>query len=64
LLLANFRARFYYVDERKADGKPVYSAVDGPAHAEFFGSLIDGTGSAPALATFVKGKGYVSFQKQ
>ncbi|KAK3678222.1 hypothetical protein LTR78_002318 [Recurvomyces mirabilis] len=53
---------FYYVDERKADGSPkVNPYVSGPAHAEFFAGLVDGSLKAPWHATFVEGKGYQAF---
>ena len=50
--------RFYYADERKADGSPVYSAVDGPAHASFYTELAEGKSQGPWQQTFVKGFGY------
>jgi len=54
--------RFYYVDERKADGSPIGTEVTAQAHADFFAELIDRTaGEVPFLATFVDGKGYVKF---
>ena len=55
--------RFFYVDERKANGASGGSTIDGPAHAEFFASLLDADQSVPVLATFVPGKGYVHFPK-
>lgn len=54
---------FYYVDERKADGNPKGTAIDGEAHADFFLSLVDGSVDAPWHATFVQGEGYKSFSK-
>lgn len=50
--------RFYYADERKADGSPVYSAVDGPAHAAFYTELAEVKSQGPWQQTFVKGFGY------
>ncbi|KAJ8106076.1 hypothetical protein ONZ43_g7184 [Nemania bipapillata] len=53
--------RFFYVDERYEDGKSKGSAIDGPAHADFYVQLASHEGNVPALATFVKDKGYVGF---
>jgi hypothetical protein len=55
--------RFYFADERKEDGSPVYSDIDGPAHANFYMQLIEGKTQTQGTwnATFVKGKGYVRF---
>jgi len=53
----------HYVDERTSEGAPAYSKINGPAHAEFFLGLIDGSVKAPWNATFVKGEGYKSFPK-
>ncbi|KAG6364699.1 hypothetical protein INS49_006303 [Diaporthe citri] len=50
--------KFYYADERNADGSAVYSAVDGPAHANFYTELAEGTSQGPWQQTFVKGVGY------
>ncbi|KAL2869511.1 uncharacterized protein BJX67DRAFT_347500 [Aspergillus lucknowensis] len=53
--------RFFYADERAADGKSIGQALDGPAHAEFFAQLVEHEEGIPWHATFVKGKGYVKF---
>ncbi|KAL1797033.1 hypothetical protein ACET3X_005573 [Alternaria dauci] len=54
--------RFFYADQRQEDGAPMGTAVDGPAHAEFYAKLARReAGEVPWLATFVKGKGYVEF---
>lgn len=53
--------RFYYADERKADGAPAYGAIDGEAHAELYTSLARSTTQGPWLQTFVKGVGYKAF---
>jgi hypothetical protein len=53
--------RFYYSDERKADGAPVYSAVNGEAHGEFYLQLAEGKSQGPWQQTFVKGIGYKKF---
>jgi hypothetical protein len=52
--------RFYYADERKADGSPKYR-VDGDAHAELYYDLALGDTQGPWLQTFVKGVGYKEF---
>ncbi|KAL1893611.1 hypothetical protein Sste5346_006442 [Sporothrix stenoceras] len=54
-------ARFYYADERKADGSPAYGAIDGEAHAELYTSLARSSTQGPWLQTFVKGVGYKAF---
>ena len=35
--------------------------ISGPGHAEYFLELAGKEGQGPALATFVRGKGYVKF---
>lgn len=55
--------RFFYVDERKADGSAKGPAIDGPAHGEFVASLVGNTSSYPWHATFVAGEGYVKFPR-
>jgi len=55
-------ARFYYADERFADGQVKGTALDGGAHGEFYFDLAEGNaGEVPWQATFVKDKGYVKF---
>ncbi|KAK9350048.1 hypothetical protein V1523DRAFT_420987 [Lipomyces doorenjongii] len=53
--------KFYYGDERKADGSPAYSAIDGEAHAKFYLELAKGKTQGPWQQTFVKGVGYTQF---
>ncbi|KFY74235.1 hypothetical protein V499_05733 [Pseudogymnoascus sp. VKM F-103] len=53
--------KFYYSDERKADGAPAYSAIDGEAHAELYLQLAEGKSQGPWQQTFVKGIGYKKF---
>ncbi|KAM0212579.1 hypothetical protein ACHAQD_009744 [Fusarium lateritium] len=53
--------KFYYADERKADGSPAFSAIDGPAHGEFYTQLAEGASQGPWQQTFVKGQGYAKF---
>lgn len=54
-------SRFYYADERHADGRLKGQQLDGEAHAEFYGKLAAHEGEAPWHATFVKGQGYTKF---
>ncbi len=54
--------RFFWVDERNADGTPMFTDLGGQAHAEIFLSLHDRTaGDVPWQITFVAGKGFVEF---
>ena len=53
--------RFYYGDERKADGAPVYNGIDGDAHAKHYVELAEGGTQGPWQQTFVKGVGYKQF---
>ncbi|OBT81244.1 hypothetical protein VE02_09700, partial [Pseudogymnoascus sp. 03VT05] len=53
--------KFYYADERKADGTPIYR-VNGDAHAELYLKLAEGEGQGEWMQTFVKGAGYVGFE--
>ena len=55
--------RFHYVDERTPEGGPKFQGSDGPAHAEIFSGLIDGSVKAPWLVTFAAGEGYKVFPK-
>ncbi|KFZ15722.1 hypothetical protein V501_02607 [Pseudogymnoascus sp. VKM F-4519 (FW-2642)] len=55
--------RFYYADERKADGTPIYR-VNGDAHAELYLKLAEGEGQGEWMQTFVKGAGYTRFESQ
>jgi hypothetical protein len=54
--------RFYFADERFENAKPVYGAIDGDAHGEFYFDLVQKKEQGPFQATFVKGKGYVDFE--
>jgi NAD(P)-dependent dehydrogenase (short-subunit alcohol dehydrogenase family) len=64
LFLTHLTSRFFYADERHPDGAPRLDGSDGEAHAEFFAQLASHEESkdVPWEATFVKGKGYVSFK--
>jgi hypothetical protein len=53
--------RFYYADERKADGSPKYR-VDGEAHADLYWELSENKAQLPWMHTFVKSEGYKDFK--
>ena len=55
--------RFYYGDERKADGTAIYR-VDGEAHANIYWKLSEEKTHGPWMQTFVKGVGYTKFDSQ
>lgn len=55
--------KFYYGDERKADGTAKYR-VDGDAHADLYYKLSEDKTQGPWLQTFVKGVGYTKFDSQ
>ena len=55
--------RFYYGDERKADGTAKYR-VDGDAHAKLYWELAEEKTQGPWMQTFVKGEGYKKFDSQ
>ncbi|KAK9772814.1 putative Short chain type dehydrogenase [Seiridium cardinale] len=55
--------KFYYGDERKADGSAKYR-VDGAAHADIYWKLAEEKKQGPWLQTFVKGMGYKNFEGQ
>ncbi|KAL2689133.1 hypothetical protein Neosp_003185 [[Neocosmospora] mangrovei] len=55
--------KFYYADQRNEDGSPVFAAIDGKAHGEFYTELAESKTQGPWLASFVKGKGYVKFEE-
>ncbi|KAL6872712.1 hypothetical protein J3F83DRAFT_771957 [Trichoderma novae-zelandiae] len=55
--------KFYFADERKADGSPVYGAISGPAHGAFYTDLATQKTQGPWNATFVKDQGYVAFSE-
>ncbi|RSH89703.1 hypothetical protein EHS25_002254 [Saitozyma podzolica] len=52
--------KFYYADERKADGSPKYR-IDGDAHAKLYWDLAHTETQLPWMQTFVKGEGYKEF---
>jgi hypothetical protein len=53
--------RFYYADERKADGSAAYFDIDGEAHGKLYVQLAEGESQGPWQQTFVKGVGYKHF---
>ncbi|RDW59920.1 hypothetical protein BP6252_13007 [Coleophoma cylindrospora] len=53
--------KFYYSDERKADGKAVYNDINGEAHGELYVQLAESKSQGPWQQTFVKGVGYKHF---
>ncbi|KAF5656296.1 short-chain dehydrogenase reductase SDR [Fusarium circinatum] len=54
-------ARFFYADQRQADGNMGGMGLDGNAHGQFFVQLAQQEKDIPWLATFVPGTGYVRF---
>lgn len=52
--------RFYYVDERKEDGGPIFK-VSGEAHGSLLWELAHAKTQGPWLQSFVKGVGYKDF---
>lgn len=52
--------KFYYADERKADGSAIYR-VSGEEHGKRFVELSEEKTQGPWLYTFVKGVGYTDF---
>jgi len=52
--------KFYYGDERKADGSAKFS-VDGEAHGKLYVELAGGESQGPWQQTFVKDLGYKQF---
>ncbi|KAI0131868.1 hypothetical protein BJ170DRAFT_717676 [Xylariales sp. AK1849] len=53
--------KFYYCDQRKADGAPAYMDLSGEAHADLYVGLAEGKSQGPWLQTFVEGVGYKHF---
>ena len=60
-MLATDRCRFYYADQRTADGGAMYAGVDGEAHAKHYVELAEGKSQGPWQQTFVKDVGYKDF---
>lgn len=57
-------SRFYYADERKADGGPSIppGGLSGPAAGTVYLELADGKEQGPWNFTYVDGRGYVEFR--
>ncbi|KAL6886114.1 hypothetical protein HDV57DRAFT_526013 [Trichoderma longibrachiatum] len=55
--------KFYFADERKSDGSPVYGDISGPAHGAFYTALAAQKTQGPWNATFVEYQGYVAFRE-
>jgi hypothetical protein len=55
--------RFYYGDQRHADGGPFYTGLSGPAHADAYFELAQKPEQGPWQYTFVEGSGYKQFPK-
>ena len=53
--------RFYYADERKADGSSAGVGISGEAHSKLYVSLAGGSAQGPWQQTFVKDVGYRQF---
>lgn len=53
--------KFYYADERKADGSSPGQELHGDAHGKHYVELSEGTTQGPWQQTFVPGKGYQKF---
>ncbi|GAM42418.1 short-chain dehydrogenase [Talaromyces pinophilus] len=53
--------KFYYADERKADGRLSGKTISGEAHGQFYKKISEDKTQGPWLQTFVPGKGYVAF---
>lgn len=58
------KCRFYYGDERKADGSAAYSDLNGEAHGELYVQLAEGKSQGPWQQTFVRGTGYKHFSAE
>ena len=54
--------RWYYGDERRADGAPIFK-VNGDAHAKLYWELAEAKTQGPWMQTFVKDVGYKNFEK-
>ncbi|KAH7305842.1 hypothetical protein B0I35DRAFT_483598 [Stachybotrys elegans] len=53
--------KFYYADERREDGSPVYNDLSGEGHAKLYTDLAEGPQQLPWPQTFVTGLGYKKF---
>ncbi|KAM0283250.1 hypothetical protein ACHAQH_002544 [Verticillium albo-atrum] len=57
---ADQESKFYYADERKADGSAKFN-VSGEAHAKLYVELAESASQGPWQQTFVDGVGYKQF---
>ena len=66
MLTLRLRGRYFFIDERTLEGKPMFTGLGGQAHADFFFSLAERktSGEVPWKATFVSGKGYTEFPNE
>ena len=55
--------RFYFGDQRLADGMPLYKGLSGQAHADAYLELAQDPKQRAWQYTFVKDKGYAKFDK-
>jgi hypothetical protein len=55
--------RFYYADERQADGGPTIP-VNGPAAGDMYVELAEKPEQGPWDFTFMAGKGYTKFKHE
>ncbi|TPX06856.1 uncharacterized protein E0L32_002352 [Thyridium curvatum] len=53
--------KFYYADERTAEGAPAMMDINGPAHGKFYTELAEDKAQGPWYQTFAKGVGYKKF---
>ncbi|KAJ5319947.1 hypothetical protein PENANT_c040G04409 [Penicillium antarcticum] len=53
--------KFYYADERKADGSSAGRLISGEAHGALYVSLSEDSSQGPWQQTFVEGVGYKQF---
>ncbi|KAJ6084422.1 hypothetical protein N7486_011222 [Penicillium sp. IBT 16267x] len=53
--------KFYYADQRKLDGSPLYVGIDGDAHGKFYVELAEIKSQGHWHQTFVKDVGYQRF---
>ena len=57
--------RFYYTDQRNADGSPAWNNVDGEATAKIYVDLAEGRGGGDGWwYTFAPGVGYGRFEQR
>ena len=57
-------SRFYWADERHADGQPKPVGLSGPAHAQLYLELAQDPKQRVWQHTFVEGKGFTEFARE